>query len=192
MKAFWREFHKCHPGFRIAVTEDVRVTSMHRGEHFEEKSGWYTIYRAARLAWVSDAFFAHICYRLRMRLLARGVPILPRILHKISMMTAQMSIGDPVHLHPGIYFPHGQVVLDGLVEIQSGTVIAPWVSIGLVAGDFRGPTIGEKCFIGTGSSLLGHFIVGAGAIVGSGAVVTKDVPEETMVVGIPAKPVGNN
>lgn len=192
MRAFWRDFHKCHPGFRIAVTEDVKVTSMHRGEHFEEKSGWHTIYRAARLAWVSDAFFAHICYRLRMRLLARGIPILPRILHKISMMTAQMSIGDPVHLHPGIYFPHGQVVLDGLVEIQSGTVIAPWVSIGLVAGDFRGPTIGKQVFIGTGSSLLGPFTVGSGAIVGSGAVVTKDVPENTMVVGIPAKPVGNN
>ncbi|MBK8293942.1 MAG: hypothetical protein IPK93_03870 [Solirubrobacterales bacterium] len=190
MKAFWRDLHARHPGFRIAVTEDVRVTSLHRGEMFEAKSGWQVILKAFRLMWVSDAFFAHVCYRLRMRLLARGVPIIPRLLHKISMATSQISIGDPVLMHPGIYFPHGQVVLDGLVEIKSGTVIAPWVSIGLVAGIHQGPTIGHDCFIGTGSSLLGPFKVGDKAIIGSGAVVTKDVAEGTMVVGIPAKPVG--
>ncbi len=190
-KAFWRQLHQRHPGFRIAVTEDIKVTSMHRGEHFEAKSGWQVAFAALRLAWVSDAFFAHICYRLRMRLLARGIPVLPRILHKLSMATAQMSIGDPVYLHPGIYFPHGQVVLDGLVEIKSGTVIAPWVSIGLVSGNHKGPTVGHQCFIGTGSSALGDFEIGDGAIVGSGAVVTKDVPPGAMVVGIPAKEVGN-
>lgn len=191
MKAFWRELHARHPGFRIAVTEDCRVTSMHRGEHFEAKSGWHTAYRAMRLMWVSDAFFAHVCYRLRMRLLARGVPFFPRLLHKLSMMTSQLSIGDPVYMHPGIYIAHGQIVLDGLVEIKSGTVIAPWVSIGLVAGNHQGPTIGHGCFIGTGSSLLGPFDVGDEAIIGSGAVVTKDVPPGAMVVGIPAKQVGN-
>ena len=173
------------------MTEDVRVVSLHRGEGFETATGWQIAFKALRLVWVSDAFFAQVCYRARMRMLARGIPILPRILHKLSMATAQMSIGDPVHLHPGIYFPHGQVVLDGLVQIMSGTVIAPWVSIGLVSGNHKGPDIGRDCFIGTGSSLLGDFVVGDGAVVGSGAVVTKDVPDDSMVVGIPAKVVGN-
>lgn len=191
VKAFWNDLHSRQPGFRLAVTEDLRVSSQHRGEAFEATSGRQVLWESIRMMWLSDAFFAQVCYRLRMRLLARGVPALPRILHKISMVTSQISIGDPVLLHPGIYFPHGQVVLDGLVDIGPGAVIAPWVTVGLVAGNHKGPTVGSGCFIGTGSKLLGDVTVGDGAIIGSGAVVTRDVPSGVTVVGIPAKQVGN-
>ena len=66
---------------------------------------------------------------------ALGVPLLPRLAHRLAMAIAQVSIGDPVVIEPGIYIVHGQVVVDGLVEIQSGVVIAPLVTIGLRAGD---------------------------------------------------------
>jgi len=191
LKEYWHGLHQRQPGFRHAVTEDVRVTSMHRGEPFESKSGWGVFYKAIRLMWVSDAFFAHVCYRLRARLLARRVPILPQLLHKISMITSQVAIGDPVLLHPGIYIAHGQIVLDGLVEIGPGTVIAPWVSIGLVAGNPQGPTIGRSVAIGTGSTLLGPMEIGDGATIAAGAAVTKSVPAGATVAGIPAKVIGN-
>jgi len=190
-KAFWRELHQRHPGVRQAIAEDVRVTSLHRGEGSQELSGLKLFFRAIQLAWVTDAFFALACYRLRMRMKARGIPVLPTVLHKLSMASAQVSIGDPVHLAPGMYFPHGQMVIDGLVHIQGDTVIAPWVSIGLVSGNHKGPDIGTHCFIGSGAKLLGPMNIGNGVKVGAGSVVTRDVPDGATVVGIPAKEVGN-
>ncbi len=69
------------------------------------------------------------------------MPLLPRLAHRLAMMFAQVSIGDPVVVAPGVYLIHGQVVIDGLVEIDAGVEIAPFVTIGLRAGDVRGATI---------------------------------------------------
>lgn len=187
------ELQRRHPRFCEAVTKDTHVVSFHRGEFFEsaEASGWYIAYRALRLMWVSDAFFAQVAYRARMRLKARGVPILPRILHKLSMITAQLSIDEMVLIHPGVNVAHGQAVIGGLTEIQSGCTISPWVSIGLQSGNINGPKIGHNVFIGSGAKLLGEFTVGDGAVIGSQAMVNSDVPDGTIVAGIPAKVIGN-
>jgi len=48
-------------------------------------------------------------------------------------------------------------------------------------------TIGEDCWIGTGAKILKGITIGNGAIVGANAVVTKDVPDNAIVGGIPAK-----
>jgi len=50
-------------------------------------------------------------------------------------------------------------------------------------------TIRDNCFIGMESILLKNITIGPNAIVGAGSVVTKDVPENTIVAGIPAKPI---
>lgn len=191
-KALWRSLHARQPGFRIAVTEDVRITSLHRGEGHEKADGLRLMFKALRLCWVSDAFFAQVCYRLRMRLLARRIPLLPRLLHRISMISAQVSIGDPVLLHPGIYIIHGQVVLDGLTEVGSGSVIGPWVTLGLKQGVLQGPTVGDDVFVGTGAKIVGPVTVGTGAKVGAGAVVAADIPAGSTVGGVPARVLGTD
>jgi serine O-acetyltransferase len=104
------------------------------------------------------------------------------------MTLAQLSIGDPVVVHPGIYVVHGQVVVDGIVEIHAGVVLAPFVTIGLRAGDVRGATIEQNASIGTGAKVIGGVRIGAGAVVGANAVVVDDVPAGTTVVGSPARP----
>jgi serine O-acetyltransferase len=192
-KAQVQELLARQPGFLHAVSEDTHCASFHRGEFFDtrEASGWYVAYRALRLMWVSDGFFAQVCYRARMSMKTRRIPILPRILHKVSMITAQMSIDELVLMHPGVFIAHGQVVIGGVTEIKSGCFIAPWVSIGLQAGNVFGPTIGHGVFIGSGAKLLGQFTVGDDAIIAAQAMVIGDVPARTTVAGIPAKSVGN-
>ncbi len=81
--------------------------------------------------WASDAFLGQSLYRAKARLQALGIPILPRLAHRLAMVIAQISIGDPVLVHPGVYIAHGQVVIDGFVEIHTGAVISPFASIGL-------------------------------------------------------------
>ena len=185
-RAFWSALRARHPRLGEAVREDARVTAMHRGERHAFRSRLDAAVQIGRLAWVSDAFAAQVLYRIKARAQARRVPVLPRVAHRLAMMLAQVSIGDPVVMEPGVYIVHGQVVIDGLAEIGPGVVIAPFVTIGLRAGDVRGPTLESGVSVGTGAKIIGPVRVGAGATVGANAVVVTDVAPGTTVVGAPA------
>jgi serine O-acetyltransferase len=185
----WRAIRARHPKLREALLADARVTALYRGERHEFHSGVDAAIQMVRLALVSDAFLGQALYRLKARLQALGVPVLPRVAHRLAMITAQISIGDPVIVHPGVYFIHGQVVADGLVEIHPGVTIGPFVTIGLRAGDVRGATIESDVSIGTGAKLIGAVRIGAGARIGANAVVVDDVAPGITVVGAPARAV---
>lgn len=174
------------PGFVEAVLADARVTARYRGQRADFHGRLDAAMQVIRLCFVSDAFLAQVLYRAKASLQARGVPLLPRIAHRLAMASAQVSIGDPVVVAPGVYIVHGQVVLDGLVEIGSGVTIAPWVTIGLRAGDPQGPTIERDVQIGTGAKVIGPVRVGEGATIGANAVVVGDVPAGATAVGVPA------
>lgn len=176
-----------HPRFVEAVLADARLFAAMRGERRDEEDREALAAAAVRLSWSSDAFFALVCYRAKARLQQLGVPGLPRLLHKMAMSSAQVCIGDPVVIEPGIYLPHGQVVIDGMVEIGRGTAIRPWVTIGLKEGDYRGATIRSGVRIGTGAKIVGPVTLGAGSIVGANAVVLDDVPPKATAVGVPAR-----
>jgi serine O-acetyltransferase len=191
-EAFWRALRARHPPLRKALLADARITAAMRGERAEFRSRLDAAAQLARLAWASDAFLAQGLYRAKARLQALGVPVLPRLAHRLAMVVAQVSIGDPVVVCPGVYLVHGQVVIDGLVEIGEGAVIAPFVTIGLRAGDPRGATIEPGVSIGTGAKVIGPVRIGAGATIGANAVVVEDVPAGATVVGAPARPVAEH
>jgi serine O-acetyltransferase len=186
---FWRSLRARHPRLREAVAADAKITARLRGERDTFRSPLDAGAQTIRLAWQSDAFLAQVLYRLKARGQALGVPLLPRIAHRLAMALGQVAIGDPVVMHPGVYVVHGQVVIDGIVEIGSGAIIAPFVTIGLRAGDYRGATIERDVNIGTGAKIIGPVRVGAGAKIGANAVVVDDVPAGATVVGAPARPV---
>src|SRR3954447_26899531 len=186
----WRALRSRHPGLRQALVADARITALHRGERHAFRSRLDAAAQIGRLAWVSDAFLAQALYRAKARLQALGVPVLPRLAHRLPLAPPQVSIGDPVLVHGGVYLLHGQVVVDGLVEIHPGAVIGPFVTIGLRAGDVRGATIERDVTIGTGAKVIGPVTIGAGARIGANAVVVNDVPAGVTVVGVPARAVG--
>ena len=188
-EAFWRDLRARHPSLRKALLADARITAHFRGERHEFSSGADAARQMLRLALVSDAYLGQVLYRLKASLQRRGVPILPRIAHRLAMAVAQVSIGDPVLVHPGVYVIHGQIVIDGIVTVERGVVIFPWVTIGLRAGDFQGPAIGRGVHIGTGAKVIGPVKVGAGAQIGANAVVVTDVAAHTTVAGSPARPI---
>jgi len=186
-EAFWRELRARHPPLREALLADARITAHFRGERHEFSSGADAARQMLRLALVSDAYLAQALYRLKASLQRRGVPLLPRIAHRLAMLFGQVSIGDPVVVAPGVYLIHGQVVIDGVIEIHEAVVIAPFVTIGLRAGDVRGATIEQGVNIGTGAKVIGPVRIGAGATIGANAVVLDDVPAGATAVGAPAR-----
>jgi serine O-acetyltransferase len=182
------EIRARHPRLREALVADARVALLHRGERHELRSRGDAAFQVLRLIWSADAFLALALYRVKAALQRRGVPVLPRLAHWLAMATGQVVIGDPVIVHPGLYLLHGQVVIDGVVEIQPGVVIGPFVTIGLRSGDIAGPSIEKDVHIGTGAKVLGRVRVGAGSSIGANSVVVDDVPPGITVVGAPARP----
>ena len=184
-RAFAKAIRDRHPRFIEAVVADARMTSQRRGEPLGEASKTRVLAEAVRLAWESDGFLAQAMYRGKARLQSLGVPILPRILHRLAIITSGLYIGDPVIVHPGVHLAHGQIVIDGIVEVHSGATIFPFVTIGLRAPNVAGPTIGPRATIGSGAKVIGEVTIGERAKIGANAVVVSDVPAGTTVTGIP-------
>ncbi|MQA73293.1 MAG: hypothetical protein GEU88_02890 [Solirubrobacterales bacterium] len=170
-----------------ALMADARVTTAFRGERDRFGSRLDSIVQVLRLMLESDAFLALAAYRMKASLKARGIPVLPWLAHRLAMVSAQVSITDTAVVHPGVFIPNGQVVVFGLVEIQSGVTLSPWITVGPIGRSVIGPKIGSGARIGTGAKVMGEIEIGANARVGVNAVVLDDVPPNTTVVGMPAR-----
>jgi serine O-acetyltransferase len=178
------------PPLLDSLLQDATAFAAHRLEPVQSNSRLHQWLDALRLVWESDDYLGLALFRLRSSLHAHGVPILPRVIHRLCIAVFGIRIGSKVVLKGGIYLPHGNVVIDGVVLIGRGCIICPWVSIGLRQGNLLGPELGDNVFVGTGASILGEFVIGEGAIIGAGAVVVDDVPPFATVAGVPARVVG--
>jgi serine O-acetyltransferase len=177
------------PRFLEALLADARVAAAYRGERTEFRSRLDGIVQALRLMLQTDAFLALAAYRLKARLRALRIPILPALAHRLAMVSAQISIADAAIVHPGVLIPHGQVVIQGRSEIEAFVTLHPWVTVGPIGGRTAGPKIRWGTQIGTGAKVLGEIELGAYARVGTNAVVLDEVPPNTTVVGMPARAV---
>ena len=102
-----------------------------------------------------------------------------------------------IEIHPGakigrcVFFDHAMgVVVGETAEIGDGCTIYQGVTLGgtaLYKGTKRHPTLGRNVVVSAGAQVLGGFLVGDGAKIGSNAVVIKPVPAGATAVGIPAR-----
>ncbi|WP_288115195.1 serine O-acetyltransferase EpsC, partial [Microbacterium sp. SCN 71-21] len=101
-----------------------------------------------------------------------------------------------IEIHPGatigrrLFIDHGMgVVIGETAEVGDDVLLYHGVTLGGRTRDAgkRHPTIGDGVAIGAGAKVLGPVRIGAGSVIGANAVVTRDAPDDSVIVGIPAK-----
>lgn len=94
------------------------------------------------------------------------------------------SIGKGLHIaHFGCLVIHADAVLGENVSLSHGVTVGQTIKDGKVLT----PVIGNNVYIAPGAKVIGGIKIGNNAAVGANAVVTRDVPENAVVAGVPAR-----
>jgi serine O-acetyltransferase len=186
-RALLRTVQERHPRLKDAVLADFALARRQRGDVRRLNSRGRVAFEILRLIFVTDAFGALVLYRIKAACQRRRIPVVPRIAHRLAIVWAQISIGDPVVVQAGVIIPHGHLVIDGITEIGHGVRLRPFITIGLKEGILTGPKLRDGVSVGTGAKVIGPVVVGKNARIGANAVVVDDVPAGAVVGGVPAR-----
>ena len=129
--AYYRYLKAQRPRFFEAVAQDAIVFAYHRGEVKFVRAKARRILYALLLPFRASEYLELVLYPLRSAIRSAHVPLLPSIIGAICGVVWGIRIGDPVVMDEGVYIPHGQIVIDGLVYIGKGSELCPWITIGL-------------------------------------------------------------
>jgi serine O-acetyltransferase len=132
-------------------------------------------------------------HRLAHRLFRNGWFFAARAVNHWSRWMTAIDIHPGATIGRNFFIDHGFVVIGETAEIGDNVTIYQCVTLGGTSPDNgvagkRHPTLLDGVIIGSGAQVLGPITVGERARIGANAVVTRDVPEGAVMVGIPAKP----
>ena len=126
--------------------------------------------------------------------------LIARIISQFSRFLTGIEIHPKAKIGKNLFIDHGMgVVIGETSEIGDNVTIYHMVTLGGISPSInsndqrhikRHPTLKDNVVIGSGAQILGPVIVGKNSKIGANAVVTKDVPENAVMIGIPAKNVG--
>ena len=126
--------------------------------------------------------------------------LIARIISQFSRFLTGIEIHPKAKIGDNLFIDHGMgVVIGETSEIGNNVTIYHMVTLGGISPSIdsdnqrqvkRHPTLMENVVIGSGAQILGPIVINKNAKVGANAVVTKDVPENAVMIGIPAKNVG--
>jgi serine O-acetyltransferase len=132
-------------------------------------------------------------HRIAHRLFRWRLYFLARLVNHFSRMITAIDIHPGARIGRNFFIDHGFTVIGETAEIGDNVTIYQCVTLGGtdpangVPGK-RHPTLGDGVIIGSGAQVLGPIMVGARARIGANAVVTREVAEGAVMVGIPARP----
>ena len=126
--------------------------------------------------------------------------LIARIISQFSRFLTGIEIHPKANIGKNLFIDHGMgVVIGETSDIGDNVTIYHMATLGGISPSVnsneqrnikRHPTLKDNVVVGSGAQILGPVTVGKNAKIGANAVVTKDVPENAVMVGIPAKNVG--
>ena len=123
--------------------------------------------------------------------------LIARVISQFSRFLTGIEIHPKAKIGKNLFIDHGMgVVIGETSEIKDNVTIYHMATLGGISPSInstkqrdikRHPTLEDNVVVGSGAQVLGPVVVGKNAKIGANAVVTKDVPENAVMIGIPAK-----
>ena len=123
--------------------------------------------------------------------------LIARFISQLSRFLTGIEIHPGAKIGKNLFIDHGMgVVIGETSEIRNNVTIYHMVTLGGISPSInsnqqrlvkRHPTLNDCVVVGSGAQILGPVIIGTNSKIGANAVVTKNVPENAIMVGIPAK-----
>jgi len=137
-----------------------------------------------------SGFHAIIFHRINHLLLNANIPFFPRFLSQVAKIVTGIEIHPAAKIGKGLFIDHGMgVVIGETAEIGENCLIYQGVTLGGTGKEQgkRHPTLKNNVVVGTGAKVLGAITIGDNVKIGANSVVLHDVPEDSIVVGVPGR-----
>ncbi|MFH1202353.1 MAG: serine O-acetyltransferase EpsC [Candidatus Omnitrophota bacterium] len=133
---------------------------------------------------------ALISHRVAHWLWLLKIPILPRLISQMWRFLTGIEIHPGATIGKSLFIDHGMGVVIGETAIIGDNVtLYQGVTLGGTGKEKgkRHPTLGSNIVVGTGAKILGNITIGDNSYIGANAVVIKDIPANSTVVGVPGR-----
>lgn len=129
----------------------------------------------------------YFLYKISYKLNEKSIPILPKLITYFIRLIFGCYLPYTAKIGQQFIIGYGGigVVIHSRAIIGNNVKISQNVTIGGTNGDYGVPIIGNDVIVGAGAVIIGDIIIGSGSVIGANTVVTKDIPERSLVVGIP-------
>ena len=139
---------------------------------------------------LSSGVHAILAYRVAHKLYLSKHYFPARMISQLARLLTGIEIHPGATIGKGFFIDHGMgVVIGETTEIGDNCSIYQGVTLGGTGKDVgkRHPTLGDNVMVGAGAKVLGPFTIGDGSKIAAGAVVLKEIPEQSTAVGVPAR-----
>jgi serine O-acetyltransferase len=129
-------------------------------------------------------------HRIAHRLWHAGLTTLARAVSHAGRFLTGIEIHPAARLGPGLFIDHGMgVVIGETAEIGENVTLLQGVTLGgtSLRREKRHPTLGDNVVVGAGAKIIGAFTIGENSRIGAGSVVVREVPPNSVVVGVPGR-----
>nr|MDO8088135.1 serine O-acetyltransferase [Candidatus Sigynarchaeum springense] len=133
---------------------------------------------------------ATLMYRVAHLLWVLKVPLVPRYMSEMARELTGIDIHPGAKIGREFFIDHGTgLVIGETAEIGNNVTLYQGVTLGGVSlqRGKRHPTLGNNVVVGAGAKILGPIVIGNNVKIGANSVVTSDVPDNSVVVGIPGR-----
>ena len=129
-------------------------------------------------------------HRVAHRLWDAGWLTAARFVSHVARFTTGIEIHPAARLGPGLFIDHGMgVVIGETAEVGENVTLLQGVTLGgtSLKREKRHPTLGNNVVVGAGAKVIGAFRIGDNSRIGAGSVVVREVPPNSVVVGVPGR-----
>ena len=157
-----------------------------------ENKHWLYFLLTQQGVWaLAEYRFSHWVYtKVHIPGIRKALKIFGFVWHKLIEITTGIDLPNRADIGKGLYIAHfGGIIVNRNAKIGEYCTLSQNVTIGAAGrGDKHGcPTLGDGVYVAPGAAIIGSITIGNNVAIGTNAVVTKDLPDDAVAVGVPAK-----